>query len=207
MSNINLLPNVFFTSDYHAFHKKILILGKGRPFASLDEHNSALVDRHNAVVRPGDLVYNLGDWAMSCGWEDAWRFRQRLLGQQHFTWGNHDRPPTGKVAYEMSLHHPEAFVWWKDSDILDLQAYGVKYPVSIGHFAMRTWTKSHKGAWNLYGHSHNQLPEESRWLAFDVGVDCWDFRPVSIEEVAQKMKAKMPAYEAWRATLPEGRME
>ena len=207
MSNINLLPNVFFTSDYHAFHKKILILGKGRPFASLDEHNSALVDRHNAVVRPGDKVHNLGDFAMSCGWEDAYRFRQRLMGDQHYYWGNHDKPPTGKVAWEMINNHPDCFVSVKDVDILDLSAYGVKYPVSIGHFAMRTWTKSHKGAWNLYGHSHNQLPEAQNWLAFDVGVDCWDFRPVSIEEVAQKMKAKMPAYEAWRATLPEGRME
>jgi hypothetical protein len=40
-----------------------------------------------------------------------------------------------------------------------------------------------------------------------VGVDCWDFAPVSIEEVRKKMQSKMPAWEAWKATLPEGRVE
>jgi calcineurin-like phosphoesterase family protein len=205
--NINLLPNVWFTSDYHAFHKKILTLGKGRPFANLEEHNSAIADRHNAVVKPDDLVYNLGDFALSCQWDKAFSFRRRLMGRQHFLWGNHDRQPFGHVAEDMIANVPDCFVSVKDSDILDLTAYGVRYPVTIGHFAMRTWTKSHRGAWNLYGHSHGMLPEEPRWLAFDVGVDCWDFRPVSIEEVAQKMKAKMPVWEAWKASLPEGRME
>lgn len=205
--NILKLPNIFFTSDYHAFHKKILTLGKGRPFASLDEHNSALVDRHNAVVRPGDKVYNLGDFAMSCGWEDAYKFRLRLLGDQYFTWGNHDRPPTGSVAWDMVQNHPDCFIETEHSFVLDLKAYGIKYPVTVGHFMMGTFTKSHKGAWNLYGHSHSQLPEEPRWMSFDVGVDAWDYSPVSIEQVAQKMKAKLPAYEAWRSTLPEGRME
>jgi calcineurin-like phosphoesterase family protein len=207
MSNLNFLPNIFFTSDYHAFHKKILILGKGRPFRDLDEHNSALVDRHNAVVKPNDLVYNLGDFAMSCGWDQAYAFRQRLMGLQHFTWGNHDRPPTGKVAWDMIRMRPDCFVEVEHSFVLDLRAYGVKHPVTVGHFMMGTYTKSHRGAWNLYGHSHGQLPEEPRWMSFDVGVDAWDFAPVSIEQVAQKMKAKLPAYEAWRAKLPEGRME
>jgi calcineurin-like phosphoesterase family protein len=207
MSNLNLLPNVFFTSDYHAFHKKILQLGKGRPFASLEEHNSALADRHNAVVKPDDIVYNLGDYALSCQWDQAYKFRQRFVGIQHFLWGNHDRKPFGHVAEDMINAVPGCFASVKDIDILDLSKYGVRYPVTIGHFAMRTYTKSHRGAWNLYGHSHGQLPEEQRWLAFDVGVDAWDWSPVSIEQVAQKMKAKMPAYEAWRATLPAGRME
>ena len=207
MSYINTLPNIFFTSDYHAFHKKILQLGKGRPFRSLDEHNSALVDRHNAVVRPNDLVYNLGDFAMSCGWQQAYAFRQRLMGKQHFTWGNHDRPPTGSIAYDMIRNQPDCFEAVDYMFVLDLQAYGVKYPVTVGHFFMGTYTKSHRGAWNLYGHSHNQLPEEPRWMSFDVGVDAWDFSPVSIEEVKKKMATKFPAWEAWHAALPEGRME
>jgi calcineurin-like phosphoesterase family protein len=200
-------PNIFFTSDYHLYHEKILILGKGRPFANVEEMNAAIADRHNAVVRPGDLVFNLGDYALKCQWLDAYRQRERYVGQQHFLFGNHD-----KIAAEMIRNRPDCFVWAKgDPDspgsyVLRLKGYDVP-KIQIGHFAARTWTSSHKASWNLYGHSHNQLPEEPRWLGFDVGVDAWDYTPVSIEQVAQKMKRLMPAYEAWRAALPEGRME
>jgi calcineurin-like phosphoesterase family protein len=205
--NILTKPNIFFTSDYHIYHQNILHLGKGRPFASVEEMHAAIADRHNAVVRPGDKVYNFGDLALKCTWEQAHAFRQRLLGQQHFLFGNHDN-----VAWDLIRMVPDCFVWAKgDPDspgsyVLRLKGYDVP-KIQIGHFAQRTWTSSHKGSWNLYGHSHNQLPEEPNLLAFDCGVDCWDYTPVSIEEVAQKMKSKIPAWEAWKATLPEGRME
>lgn len=199
--NMMTKPNVWFTSDYHAYHRNILTLGKGRPFADVEEMHAAIADRHNEVVRPGDLVFNLGDYALKCQWEDAYRFRQRFVGQQHFVWGNHD-----DIAEEMVRNVPGCFVWARHMHFLRLKGYGVP-KITLCHYAMRTWPGSHKGHWQLYGHSHNQLPEEERWLSFDVGVDCWDYRPVSIEEVAQKMKAKVPAWEAWRATLPQGRME
>ena len=208
MSNFLTKPNIFFTSDYHIYHDKIIALGKGRPFSNLEEMHAAIADRHNAVVRQGDLVYNLGDFALKCQWEQAYAFRQRLVGQQHFTFGNHD-----KVVWEMIRNVPDVFTWYKgDPDspgayVLKLKGYGDIPKISIGHFKMCTFTSSHKGSWNLYGHSHGQLPDEDRWLGFDVGVDVWDYTPVSIEQVVQKMKSKMPAYERWRATLPEGRME
>lgn len=205
--NILTKPNIFFTSDYHLFHENILKLGKGRPFASTEEMHAAIADRHNAVVRQGDRVFNLGDFALKCKWEQAYAFRQRLIGQQHFLFGNHDN-----VAWDMIRNVPGCFVWAKgDPDspgayVLRLKGYDVP-KITIGHFAMRTFTSSHKGSWNLYGHSHNQLPEEPRWLGFDVGVDCWNYAPVSIEEVAQKMKTIIPAWEKWKATLSQGRME
>jgi calcineurin-like phosphoesterase family protein len=205
--NILTKPNVWFTSDYHIFHVNILRLGDGRPFADVGEMHAAIADRHNAVVKPGDRVFNLGDFALKCTWEQAYVFRQRLVGQQHFLFGNHDN-----VAWEMIRNVPDCFVRsWGDPDspgahVLRLKGYDVP-KITLCHFAMRTFPSSHKGGWQLYGHSHSQLPEEPTWLAFDIGVDCWDYRPVSIEEVAQKMKAKIPAWEKWRATLPEGRME
>src|SRR5208282_5072488 len=199
--NILTKPNLWFTSDYHIGHHNILTLGKGRPFASVEAMHAAIADRHNAVVRPGDIVYNLGDFALKCTWEQAYAFRKRLVGQQHFLFGNH-----GNVAWDMIRHVPNCFVWAKgDPDspgsyVLRLKGYGVP-KITLCHFAMRTFTSSHKGSWSLYGHSHNQLPEEPNLLAFDCGVDCWDFTPVSIEQVARKMKAKMPAWEAWKANL------
>jgi calcineurin-like phosphoesterase family protein len=199
--NILKHPNLWFTSDYHIYHENILTLGKGRPFSSTEEMHAAIADRHNAVVRPGDIVYNLGDFALKIQWEEAYRFRQRLVGNQYFIEGNHD-----SVAREMVRNHPDCFVWYRHLETIRPKIDGIP-PITMCHYAMRTWPGSHKGNWQLYGHSHNMLKEEPNWLSFDVGVDCWDFSPVSIEEVRKKMKSKMPAWEAWKATLPEGRVE
>jgi hypothetical protein len=70
--------------------------------------------------------------------------------------------------------------------------------ITLCHYAMRTWRNMGYSSWQLYGHSHSNLPEIPHYLSFDVGVDAWDFRPVSIEQVIQKMNAKMPAWQEWK---------
>jgi hypothetical protein len=49
---------------------------------------------------------------------------------------------------------------------------------------------SHRGALHFYGHSRDNLPGDAQCL--DVGVDCWDFRPVSLAEVRARL-ATLPA--------------
>jgi calcineurin-like phosphoesterase family protein len=46
---------------------------------------------------------------------------------------------------------------------------------------MRTWARSHYGAWHLFGHSHGDL--ESFGKSFDCGVDSHDYFPLTFEEV------------------------
>ena len=50
---------------------------------------------------------------------------------------------------------------------------------------MRVWDRSHYGSWHLFGHSHGALPGYG--LSLDVGVDCTGFKPISLEQVAEKM--------------------
>jgi calcineurin-like phosphoesterase family protein len=186
------MPNIFFfTSDFHLGHFNILTLGRGRPFSNIDEMNEAIIDRHNAVVRPGDLVYNLGDFALKIPQNEAINYRRRLAGNHYLITGNHD-----SIAKSM----PGSFVWTKQLERIKPAIDGIP-PITLCHYAMRVWHGSHQGTWQIYGHSHGHLPELPGLLAFDVGVDCWDFAPVSIEQVAAKMKAKMPEYEAYRESL------
>jgi calcineurin-like phosphoesterase family protein len=173
----------------------ILTLGRGRPFSSIEEHNEVILARHNEVVRPGDIVYNLGDYALKTTAEMALNYRRRFFGNLYYILGNHD-----SVAKEMYRLDPKCFVWMEKYETIKPKIDGIP-PILLCHYAMRTWPGSHKGHWQLYGHSHGMLPELPSLLAFDVGVDCWDFRPVSIEQVAKKMKSKMPEFEAYRATL------
>jgi calcineurin-like phosphoesterase family protein len=157
--------------------------------------HAVIADRHNAVVRPGDLVYNLGDFALKIKWEEAYRFRQRLMGNIYFIRGNHD-----SVAEEMLRHEPHAFVWMRDLETIKPKIDDIPQ-ITLCHYAMRTWPGSFRGSWELYGHSHGMLPEDPHLLSFDIGVDCWDFAPVSIEQVKQKMAKKMPAWLEYKESL------
>jgi len=49
------------------------------------------------------------------------------------------------------------------------------------HYAMRTWPQSHYGSWQVFGHSHGNLPPIG--LQWDVGVDNNNFYPVSFDEL------------------------
>jgi calcineurin-like phosphoesterase family protein len=70
-----------------------------------------------------------------------------------------------------------------------------KQGIVLCHYAMRVWPHHGRGAWQLYGHSHNNLPDEPLALSMDVGVDTHDFRPWHFDEVQAVMQAKAIARE------------
>jgi calcineurin-like phosphoesterase family protein len=59
------------------------------------------------------------------------------------------------------------------------------------HYALRSRPGSRRGAVHLYGHSHGTLPGNGQSL--DVGVDCWDFRPVSLSQIREVLEREPPA--------------
>lgn len=54
------MGKIFFTSDLHFGHKNVIHFDK-RPFFTLDEMDKILIENWNNKVKPGDLVYVLGD--------------------------------------------------------------------------------------------------------------------------------------------------
>lgn len=172
------MSDLFFTADEHLGHANIIKYCK-RPFSSLEEMTEIIVERHNKKVPRGGRVVHVGDmfWR-TFGAENAGKVLDRLNGQHHYVWGNHE---------ELLESNPDVLYRFRSiGDRYRLSVPG--YPQIIcDHYAGRVWRNSHRGSWQLYGHSHGELPEVGA-LAFDVGVDCWNFEPVSIEEVAAKMK-------------------
>ena len=55
---------------------------------------------------------------------------------------------------------------------------------------MRVWNKSGHGRWQLFGHSHGNLPDDPKSLSIDVGVDCHGYHPISFEKVRSLMAKK-----------------
>jgi len=172
----------------------------------LVEMNEAIIERRNSVVKKSSRVYNLGDVFLNCTLEQALAMHKRLIGQNFLLEGNHD-----SIAVEMAKHG--AWIWVKDRKRVDVQIPpGIvapdqtKHKILLSHYAHLTWHGSNKGVWHLYGHSHSQLEAWkdrvlNTMLSFDVGVDCWDFYPVSLEQVIEKMKPRIAAWQEWRAGL------
>jgi calcineurin-like phosphoesterase family protein len=166
------MANYFFTSDQHFDHENIIKFCN-RPFSSVLEMNEAIIQRYNELVMPSDIVYHLGDFCFS---QHADAYFRRLHGQKFLIIGNHDR---GKNIHKLP--------WANVYDLADVLIN--KRQIVLCHYAMRVWKGSSRGSWHLYGHSHNGLKEPNS-LSFDVGVDSWNYYPVSLDQIQAKMEWK-----------------
>jgi calcineurin-like phosphoesterase family protein len=82
---------VFVISDTHFGHKRIIEFeAAARPFASIEEHDRALVERWNATVKPKDTVWHLGDVFFG---KDGHAVVAELNGIKKLVMGNHDHYP------------------------------------------------------------------------------------------------------------------
>mgnify|MGYP001186250171 CR=1 FL=1 len=165
--------NYFFTADEHYGHENI-IKYCDRPFKSVEEMDEEIIKRHNEVVGPEDTVYHVGDFCMSKDYAKFDSYRKRLMGLHYFLKGNHD---TWYSPVLSQIYLP---------DIMEENIEG--QDITLFHYAMRVWNKSHHGSWQLFGHSHGKLPPIGKQL--DVGVDTHDFYPYSFEEIKEIMSKK-----------------
>lgn len=185
----------FFTSDTHFGHKNI-IKHADRPFANTREMDEAMIANWNEVVGPQDTVYHLGDVFVYCDVEYAIEVRERLNGRICILRGNHDQ-----IADKlMRRSDVTGFRWIKDyykvkhpdpEPLRPDSGHGDKQHIVLFHYAMRTWHHKRRGVWHLYGHSHGQLWDIPDDLSVDIGVDVWDFKPVSYEELKEHFRQKM----------------
>jgi calcineurin-like phosphoesterase family protein len=158
---------VFFTADTHFGHGGALGLFR-RPFASLSEMNQTMIWRWNEVVGPTDEVWHLGDFAVRRSAAEMTPIVAALQGKVHLVAGNNDGPTTRSLPGFASVQH-----------YAELQIEGVQ--LVLCHYPFRSWNRMARGAINLHGHSHGRLKPMPRQV--DVGVDVWDFRPISLAEV------------------------
>ena len=72
-------PRIYFISDTHFGHDKIREYCN-RPFSSVGEMDSVMMERWNWAVGPKDIVYFLGDFCLG-NQETAFSYFKRLNGQ------------------------------------------------------------------------------------------------------------------------------
>jgi calcineurin-like phosphoesterase family protein len=133
-----------------------------------------LISNWNECIKPGDRVYHCGDFSFE---RNPHVTASRLNGQKYLVKGNHDK------SHTMKLIAPH-FEWIKDYFSLKVG----KERFILFHYPIRNWHHCYKGTIHLFGHSHGGTPDMGK--STDVGVDCWDYKPVHIDTILSYMKGR-----------------
>lgn len=164
---------IFFTSDYHLNHANI-IRYCGRPFVNVEEMNNTIIKNHNSRVKEGDLVFHIGDFCFknSAGGKEGEGLPEKssdllnkLNGDIVCIKGNHDRNNSLKTPIE------KAYI-----------KYGGKR-ICLTHNPTHADPECEI---NFVGHVHEKWqirPLGEKSIMINVGVDVWNFKPVTYEEI------------------------
>jgi calcineurin-like phosphoesterase family protein len=166
---------IYFTSDTHFGHENI-IRYCNRPFKSLKEMDSTIIKNWNSKIKEEDTIFFLGDFCFRKSSEAPEgklfeHYKSQLKGQIIFVQGNHDKNNGNKsiiqkigIAYggrKINLVHNPEFI-------------DLRYDI------------------NFVGHVHNlwrfkRIRRDNHIVdCINIGVDVWDFKPVTINEIMSK---------------------
>lgn len=193
--NIKDASKVFFTSDTHFFHENIL-KSCHRPFSSIKEMDSVLIDNWNKVVPQDGIVFHLGDFA----WGNKLQMYQDLIpklnGEIILIKGNHDEK-------NLPRNREECLKLFK---MILPQGYGKiegRY-VYLNHYPFLCYGGIYRDpkdlVYQLFGHVHSgkmqtglDMPRMNLLLPtqYDVGVDNNNYTPISWYDVAKKIETQV----------------
>src|SRR5208282_6454505 len=132
---------IWFTSDFHLGHENI-IKYCDRPFANAKEMDKTILDNFFSMVKKGDTVFFLGDLSFH---EDVIKSTLMAIAMAGIDFnvivGNHDN---ADAIARFSYHQFKKNVY----SMLDTEIEG--QPITLCHYPMLTFNRSHYGAWQMY---------------------------------------------------------
>lgn len=204
-------PEVYFTSDTHFGHKNVIGYCS-RPWKTVEEMDEALIENWNSVVKPHDCVYHLGDFAFA----KRPRIKEivaQLNGHKVLILGNHDLnrkedfwreagfEVVHKLGYGKSLPYQLSIDYVKGSRV---PFYMCHYPLkhAMGDYDKRDYLVPHapeddeRNKPLVHGHVHEQWRLRPNMV--NVGVDVWNYKPVSLSKVIEctEFVSKLP--DGWK---------
>ena len=190
--NFTDASKVFFTSDTHFGHQNILRFCN-RPWATIAEHDQALIQNWNDTVPEDAVVFHLGDFCYKGG---GFPTIQHLIGLLHgqiiLIRGNHD-PDTRKLQNLRKLQQLFDGVF----DQLQIEVDGQR--ILMNHYPLLTWPHAYgqHPTWQLFGHVHLRkgitgsdafiVEQCCRSTQYEVGVDLNGYRPISFHRLQERI--------------------
>lgn len=206
----------FWTSDPHLGHHNIpeycpgrkdliedyvsrrIIAGKSYDGDYIAAMNEALIERWNETVGPDDIVNIVGDLALG-KIEESLALVPRLNGRKRLFPGNHDRcwsfaknkTPEKRKEWEQK-YKDAGLELWPEQILMQVG----KHTVMVCHFPYRGDSHDEdrfkyarpfdEGRVLLCGHVHDTWKISGKQI--NVGVDVWDYRPVSEAVIIQTIE-------------------
>lgn len=177
----------WFTADLHFGHTNV-IKYCNRPFADVAQMNAALMKNWNDRVAPDDEILVLGDLALGKLSETlpaltALNGRKWLIpGNHDKCWQWHENGYKHAGMYEAAgfrILSPEMSHFVGDREVL-LSHFPYVDPLFHDERYLDKYPAD-EGKWLLHGHVHGSWQKLDRMI--NVGVDVWDYAPVSVDEV------------------------
>lgn len=179
---------IWYTADLHINHTNLLKT-KFRKFAAIGHMNSEILYNINRWVKPEDKLYILGDLCIHSAYN-------QLILEKHLRdvrcnyicviKGNHDKSSVLQELKEKNLIHD-----YCDQKVITDKAFGLTVNVALFHYPVIDYHSKLDPDMCLHGHSHGTL-QPRRPDLFDVGVDSWNFRPVTLEQILSKYYGDHP---------------
>lgn len=204
------MPQFYVTSDTHFCHGRILVYCNRLQFCNsaekeailnlksikdkdalrraeksirisretIERMNQGMIDNINAKVQEDDTLFHLGDFCF--GTESDWHHMRNKIRCKNFylLTGNHDENVPRNLFTRVYPHYQAVEVKWNGTTLV------------LNHYKLATWDKQYHGVIHLFGHTHGKLPDDPHALSMDVGVDCNNYHPYSLDDVKAFMAKK-----------------
>lgn len=168
----------YHVGDYYmSREKKIRWVSESIKLDRLKEMNEMLVENHNSVVKPSDIVFDLGD--LFFGLKALEKWVPKLNGRRYLILGNHDDVYRKKLWKSGQFEVVDYFYKLKLN----------KFKFLLSHRPFARW-ESNSHTFHLHGHCHGTYkPDYGKIL--DVGIDAQgEYRPWHLDEVLQYMTTR-----------------
>lgn len=158
----------YITSDFHFDDKVTFFLSRNR-FNSIEEMNEKIIENYNAMVKPRDTCYILGDIGKG---KNLGIHISRLNGKKILIMGNHDLL-TKEQYLEMGFDEVHEFpIFYNEYVVLSHEPQKIDTDYYI----------------NVHGHLHNSTLINPEYI--NVCIDLNFDKPINIEHILKKTSGK-----------------
>ena len=198
------MGRIRYTSDLHFNHPFVAKLrgfvkpmtANGEVKGDADAHDETIIGNFNLGVKPDDLTFILGDFAVD--WEGVEEKLVRLKGRKVLINGNHDITSSihqdgwKRQAEWIGDGRFEAIIDFKRRKANHKEFLLSHYPYVGDHTSVdrcMQYRLRDEGLWLLHGHVHTKWGKttDRHPRMIHVGLDAWDLHPVREEEVLDLM--------------------
>lgn len=148
-----------------------------REFESVDKMNDHLILEWNKIVKTGDTVYHLGNFA----WDPktAQDSILRLNGTIKFIIAEHDEAL--KTLETKNMLRDGVSIINQINTLDNLKA-------TISYWPLLNWPNKSKGYWSIIGYPNKKYKSDPKTKTINVSTDLWGNKPQELERILEIFK-------------------